>query len=116
MDKNQRKRARRGRRKRGVRKRVFGTPDRPRLTVFRSNKHIYAQAIDDVSGHTLASAGTAGMDKTATVDSARAVGATLAENARSAGIQSVRFDRSGYKYHGRVRALADAAREGGLQF
>lgn len=102
-----------------VRKKVAGTSERPRLNVFRSAAHIYAQVIDDTAGHTLASASdldkalaTAG-DKTAR---AAAVGRLVAERAKSAGIEAVVFDRGGYKYHGRVRALAEAAREAGLRF
>jgi large subunit ribosomal protein L18 len=96
--------------------------DRCRLSVFRSNKQIYAQVIDDRAGHTLAAAST--MDKTlretlksgGTADAARAVGALLAERARAAGVTRVVFDRGQYLYHGRVKALAEAAREGGLEF
>ena len=105
-----------------VRKRVVGTPERPRLNVFRSLSHIYAQVIDDSQGHTLVSASTIdpevevqlrGLTKT---EQASVVGKVLAERALSQGISSVVFDRGGYAYHGRVRALADAAREGGLEF
>ncbi|MBI1385869.1 MAG: 50S ribosomal protein L18 [Rhizobiales bacterium] len=96
--------------------------DRPRLSVFRSSKHIYAQVIDDVSGRTLAAASTlekglrASLKTGADVAAAGAVGKLLAERAKSAGVSSVVFDRGSYKYHGRVKALADAAREGGLEF
>jgi large subunit ribosomal protein L18 len=111
------RRASRLRRHARVRKRVSGTPERPRLCVFRSNRHIYAQLVDDVNGRTLAAAGslkaTGAGDKTAV---ARQVGADLATRAKAAGISTVVFDRSGYKFHGRVKALADAAREGGLDF
>ncbi len=116
------KRLRRLRRHRRVRKRVFGTPERPRLNVFRSLKHIYAQIIDDERGHTLVAASTLepeirerikGMTKT---EQAAVVGRTLAHRALAAGITAVVFDRGGYKYHGRVKALAEAAREGGLIF
>jgi len=112
----------RQRRHRRLRKQVVGTPERPRLNVFRSLRHIYAQIIDDERGHTLAAASTvepevrdqiAGMDKTA---QAGAVGQVLAQRAREAGITKVVFDRGGYRYHGRVKALAEAAREGGLAF
>jgi large subunit ribosomal protein L18 len=95
---------------------------RPRLSVFRSSKHIYAQIIDDASGKTLAAAGTVEKDvrgslKTgADVDAATAVGKLIAERARAAGCEHVVFDRGGYRYHGRVKALAEAAREGGLSF
>lgn len=112
------KRVRHQRRKTGVRKRLVGTIERPRLTVFRSLTHIYAQLIDDISGKTLASANSAqaGMSNGGNVEGAKAVGAKLAESAKAAGVTTVAFDRNGFKYHGRVRALADAAREGGLQF
>jgi large subunit ribosomal protein L18 len=103
-----------------VRKRVTGTPIRPRLVVSRSARHIYAQVIDDVAGHTVASASTldAGLrgaegDKSAR---AREVGKLVAERARAAGVDAVVFDRGGRAYHGRIAALADAAREGGLDF
>jgi large subunit ribosomal protein L18 len=103
-----------------VRKKVSGTPSRPRLVVTRSSRHITAQVVDDLAGHTLASAstldpslrGTEG-DKTA---KAKAVGALVAERAAAAGITTVVFDRGGNRYHGRIAALADAAREGGLEF
>lgn len=117
-----RKRIQRERRHRRVRKRVTGTAERPRLNVFRSLKHIYAQIIDDERGHTLVAASTvepkvrdqiAGMTKTA---QAGAVGRVLAQRAHTTGITKVVFDRGGYKYHGRVKALAEAAREGGLAF
>lgn len=116
MEKNKAKTARRMRRKRGLRKRLFGTPAQPRLTVYRSNQNIYAQIIDDVAGATLASASSIQQDKGSNVDAARAVGKALAEKAIAAGIQQVQFDRNGYRYHGRIKALADAAREGGLKF
>src|SRR3954470_23063015 len=103
-----------------VRKKVQGTPQRPRLVVTRSTKHMFAQIIDDLAGHTLASASTlddtlrtAEGDKTA---KARKVGELLAERAREAGISSVVFDRAGHRYHGRIAALADGARESGLEF
>jgi len=105
-----------------VRKVVSGTPERPRLNVFRSLSEIYAQVIDDEAGHTLVSASTIdqtlrpnmkGLKKT---EQARLVGLALAERAREKGIQEVVFDRGGYRYIGRVKALADAAREGGLEF
>jgi large subunit ribosomal protein L18 len=118
MDIAKAKRAARLRRHRRVRRRVAGTAERPRLAVFRSNRQIYAQLIDDRSGHTLAAAGSltdqgGEGDKKA---AARRVGAELASKARSAGITSVVFDRGGYQFQGRVRALAEAAREGGLDF
>lgn len=105
-----------------VRKRVFGTPERPRLNVFRSLTEIYAQVIDDESGVTMVSASTVDRDlrkefsgKTKT-EQAKQVGEALAKRAKSAGIKQVVFDRSGYRYIGRVKALADGARDGGLQF
>lgn len=112
----------RQKRHRRIRKRVFGTPARPRLNVFRSLKHIYAQIIDDERGHTLVAVSTldpelqsrlTGMKKT---EQARLVGEVLAKRALGQKIQQVVFDRGGYLYHGRVRALADGARAGGLQF
>ena len=104
-------------RHRRVRKKVIGTPERPRLAVFRSNRHIYAQVIDDVSGRTLAASSTlievSGEDPTS---KAKAVGADVAAKAKEAGVTSVTFDRGGFIYHGRVQAVAEGAREGGLQF
>jgi large subunit ribosomal protein L18 len=111
--------AARQRRHRRVRKKVSGTPERPRLTVFRSNRHVYAQLIDDERGRTVASASTkeAGVGATgnATKEAAKSVGTRLAERARDAGVESVVFDRSGYRYHGQVAAVADGAREAGLK-
>ena len=110
------------RRKHGVRKKVSGTPDRPRLAVFRSNKHIYAQIIDDIAGATLVSASTTSKglkEQTAKVNgvqAAQAVGEAIAKEAFGVGIKCVCFDRSSYRYHGRVKALADAARKAGLAF
>ena len=110
---------RKARVRRAIRKAANG---RPRLSVFRSSKQIYAQVIDDVRGHTVASASTLEADlkgklKTgATIDAAKEVGKLVAERAVKAGVKQVVFDRSGYLYHGRVKALADAAREGGLDF
>ena len=110
---------RRERIKRRVRKTISGTAQRPRLTVFRSNKQIYAQLIDDVSGITIASAESlkdeAGQ-KINKTEQAKLVGKKIAENASKAGISDVVFDRNGYLYHGRVKALADSAREAGLKF
>ena len=102
-----------------VRGKISGTPERPRLSVFRSNANIYAQIIDDVSGVTLASAST--LDKefdgaAGNVEAAKKVGKAVAERAKAKGIDTVVFDRSGYIYHGRVAALAEGAREGGLEF
>lgn len=98
-----------------VRKKVNGTAERPRLNVFRSNKAIYCQIVDDTKGHTLAAAGSYGLTGTKT-EQAIEVGKLIAEKAKAAGIEAVVFDRGGYLYHGRVKALADGAREGGLKF
>ncbi len=120
MAKNERQA--RERRHRRVRVRVNGTPERPRLNVYRSLEHIYAQVIDDVAGHTLVSASTldaevkqaiGGKRKT---EAAKIVGQIIAARAKNAGISAVVFDRGGNRYHGRVKALADGAREGGLDF
>jgi large subunit ribosomal protein L18 len=122
MDKNKAKAIQRLRRRRRVRKKIVGTPERPRLSVFRSSKHIYAQLIDDLTGTTLASASSRvpgvreGMPYGGNVKAAQVVGKALAEAAKAKGIGKVAFDRGHYKYHGRVKALAEAAREGGLQF
>lgn len=103
--------------KRGVRSKISGTPERPRLTVFRSNKQIYAQVIDDTTGKTLAAASSLKMeDKLTKKEMAAKVGELIAKSAQEAGIQAVVFDRNGYLYHGRVKELADAARNGGLKF
>jgi len=118
----QKKTAARERRHRRVRGKVEGTAQRPRLNIFRSLDNIYAQVIDDVAGHTLASAST--VDKEAAkqvegknkVEAAKIVGKLLGERAKSAGIDTVVFDRGGYRYHGRVAALAEGAREAGLEF
>jgi large subunit ribosomal protein L18 len=110
------------RRRRHVRRKIVGTVERPRLTVFRSSKHIYAQLIDDLNGRTLAAASSNSSDlrKDVTyggnVKAAKAVGKRLAEVAKERGITKAAFDRGHYRYHGRIKALADAAREGGLQF
>jgi large subunit ribosomal protein L18 len=110
----------RARRHRRVRKRVTGTAERPRLAVFRSNKHISAQVIDDVGGRTLASATTVESSiKTSgggNKGAATTVGTLVAERAKAAGVSQVVFDRGGFRYHGRVAALAEAAREAGLEF
>jgi large subunit ribosomal protein L18 len=106
------------RRHRRVRKKVRGTAARPRLAVFRSNKHIYAQVIDDVDGATLASASTVEKSfdgATSTVDAAKKVGKLVGERAKGAGVDTVVFDRGGNRYHGRVAGVADGAREAGLQ-
>ena len=110
---------RRAKIKRRIRKKVFGTSSIPRLSVFRSNKQIYAQIIDDTTGKTLASAGSLKHEeaqKAAKLEQAAMVGKMIAENATKAGIQAVVFDRNGYLYHGRVKSLADSARESGLKF
>jgi large subunit ribosomal protein L18 len=104
------------RRKKHIRKIVHGTAERPRLTVFRSAKHIYAQVIDDDAGKTIASASSLKADNGGNKDGAKAVGAALAEKALAAKVEQVVFDRNGYLYHGRVAALADGAREAGLKF
>jgi large subunit ribosomal protein L18 len=110
----------RQRRHRRVRKKVSGTAERPRLAVFRSNKHIYAQVIDDVAGRTIAAASTEDEslkgDSGGNVDAATKVGSLVATRAKAAGVEKVVFDRGGFRYHGRVAALADAARAGGLEF
>jgi large subunit ribosomal protein L18 len=110
------------RRRQHVRRRIVGTTERPRLTVFRSSKHIYAQLIDDLAGRTLAAASSLSpevhkdLPYGGNVKAAKAVGKRLAEVAKEKGIQKAAFDRGHYRYHGRIKALADAAREGGLQF
>jgi len=117
------------RRKKRVRKKIFGYPERPRVSVFRSHKHIYAQIINDVEGHTLVALSSLSPEVRTKVeelkskgeikgkvDVARLVGRMLAEKAKEKGINKVVFDRGGYKYHGRVKALAEGLREGGLEF
>jgi len=110
------------RRKYNVRKRVSGTPDRPRLSVFRSNRHIYAQIIDDVAGATLVSASTSikglreQLPRAGNIKAAQIVGEAVAKQALGVGIKCVCFDRNRYKYHGRVKALTEAARKAGLVF
>ena len=105
-----------------IRKHVNGTAERPRMVVFRSNKHIYVQVIDDVQGKTLAAAASNDKQLAADckgkngIDTAALVGKAIAERAKAAGIAQVAFDRGGYLFHGRVKSLADAAREGGLEF
>ena len=121
-DKNQKKAVRLQRRKWRVRASVSGTAERPRLSVFRSDKHIYAQLIDDVAGKTLAAAGSTSQEvrgelkNGGNIAAAKLVGKAIAEKAKSAGIAAAAFDRGGRMYHGRVKALADAAREAGLKF
>ena len=118
MDKNKQKTLRRTRRKTGIRKRVYGTAESPRLSIFRSSKHVYAQVIDDATGKTLAAASSVAdkLEKGGNIEAAAAVGKSIAEKAKTAGVQVVAFDRNGFRYHGRVKAFADAAREGGLKF
>ncbi|NNE47855.1 MAG: 50S ribosomal protein L18 [Rhodothermales bacterium] len=113
-----RKAERRARVKKGIRRRISGTAERPRLSVFRSSRHIYAQLIDDINGRTLAAASTHDdeVEGKSPVERAAAVGKLLVQRASEAGLSAAVFDRNGYKYHGRVRALADGAREGGLKF
>ncbi|MCP4963210.1 MAG: 50S ribosomal protein L18 [Actinomycetia bacterium] len=118
MSNNQHARARRHTR---VRKKIVGTPQRPRLAIFRSNRHVVAQIIDDLNGRTLASASTHEADigsggYTGNKDAASRVGDLIAKRASAVGVSRVVFDRGGNKYHGRVAAMADAAREGGLEF
>lgn len=105
------------RRHRRVRKKVAGTPERPRLAVYRSNRHIYAQVIDDFEGRTIASASTVGdaaVKGDSPKDRAKAVGMAVAEKAKQAGVDKVTFDRGGFRYHGNVAAVAEGARDGGL--
>jgi large subunit ribosomal protein L18 len=120
MDRQKVKQLRRRRRVSSIRRRVQGHPSQPRLVVYRSLKHMYVQVIDDLAGKTLASASTRDRsltaDKTGNVEAAQAVGKLIAERAKEQGISAVTFDRAGFRYHGRVKALADAAREGGLKF
>jgi large subunit ribosomal protein L18 len=108
------------RRKRSIRKKVVGTSDRPRLTVFRSAKHIYAQVVNDADGQTVVAVSTLAKElreqKSPKLEAAKAVGAAIAKACQDKGVTSVVFDRNGFMYHGRVRALADAAREAGLSF
>ena len=107
----------RGRRHRRVRVKVTGTAQRPRLSVYRSLHHVYAQLIDDESGRTMAAASTVQLKSARKdVDAAAAVGRAIAEQAKTAGVGTAVFDRGGFLYHGRVKALADAAREAGLEF
>jgi large subunit ribosomal protein L18 len=121
-DKQREKALRLQRRKWSVRNSLSGTSERPRLSVFRSDKHIYAQVIDDLAGRTLVSASSTLADvrgelkNGGNIAAAKLVGRAIAERAKAAGITQVAFDRGGRKYHGRVKALADAAREGGLKF
>jgi large subunit ribosomal protein L18 len=122
-DKNKLNAKRLLRRKRSIRKSLFGSVERPRLTVFRSDKHIYAQIVDDYAGKTLAAAASTSAEirgpelkNGGNVAAAKKVGLAIAQRAKEAGVTAVAFDRSGRRYHGRIKALADAAREGGLKF
>ncbi len=122
-DKNKAKQQRLERRKWSLRSRLSGSAERPRLSVFRSDKHIYAQVIDDLSGKTLVAVASTSADvrgadlkNGGNIAAAKAIGKAIAERAKAAGITKVAFDRGGRQYHGRIKALADAAREGGLQF
>jgi large subunit ribosomal protein L18 len=99
-----------------VRNKISGTPERPRLVVFRSLKHIYAQLVDDTAQRTLATVSDLGIEQGKKGERASEVGKLIAERAKSAGITRVVFDRAGYRYHGRIKAVADGAREGGLEF
>ncbi|MBS0191479.1 MAG: 50S ribosomal protein L18 [Phycisphaerales bacterium] len=120
MNKQVNKQIRRARRRIGIRKRISGTATHPRLSIYKSLNHMYAQIIDDLSGRTLAAASTTDKslkaDKTGNAKAAEAVGTLLAERAKGKGVTTVVFDRSGFRYHGRVKALADAARKAGLKF
>jgi large subunit ribosomal protein L18 len=111
-------RERRERIKAGVRKRISGTSERPRLSVFRSNRGLYVQIIDDINGVTVAAASTTELGEKAklNIENSKNVGKKIAEKAIASGIQSIVFDRNGYLYHGNIKALAEGAREGGLKF
>ena len=121
-DKNKAKQMRLERRKWSLRSRLTGTSERPRLSVFRSDKHIYAQVIDDLAGKTLAAVASTVTDARGdqknggNIAAAKAIGRAIAEKAKAAGVTQVAFDRGGRQYHGRIKALAEAAREGGLKF
>ena len=120
MNKNVGKQVRRSRRRIGIRKRISGTATRPRLSIYKSLNHIYAQVIDDLDGKTLAAASTQDkgvtLEKTGNSAAATVVGEAIAKKAKAAGVTDVVFDRGGFKYHGRVKALGEAARKGGLKF
>jgi len=108
---------RRAKIKMGIRKKIRGTAERPRLTVFRSNRGIYAQLIDDIKGVTIASASSLELGKkSVNVENSKSVGKKLAEKAVASGVEAIVFDRNGYLYHGNIKAFADGAREGGLKF
>lgn len=120
MNKNVSKQVRRSRRRVGLRKRISGTTEQPRLAVYKSLNHMYAQVIDDLQGKTLVAASTTDkglkLEKTGNASAAASVGKLLAERAKKAGVSKVVFDRGGFKFHGRIKALADAARKEGLKF
>ena len=99
-----------------IRKKVNGTAERPRMSVFRSNKQIYVQLINDLTGQTLCAASSLGMETMPKIQQAEKVGELIAQKAQAAGVETVVFDRNGYLYHGRVKAIAEAARKGGLKF
>ncbi|MEQ8850735.1 MAG: 50S ribosomal protein L18 [Phycisphaerales bacterium] len=119
MNKQKLKNVRRNRRRIGIRKRIIGEPGRPRVAVFRSLNHFYAQVIDDMDGRTICAASSLdkglGLSNTGNCDAAAAVGKAIAEKASAAGVASAVLDRGGFRYHGRVKAFADAAREAGLK-
>lgn len=103
--------------KQGIRRKIRGTAEKPRVSVYKSNKAIYAQLVDDLKGHTIVAASSKELaDKTVNADLSKEMGKKLAEKAKSAGIEEAVFDRNGYLYHGRVKAVAEGAREGGLKF
>lgn len=103
--------------RRGIRNKIVGTSERPRLSVFKSNKAVYAQLVDDSKGHTVVAANSTELGaKLNNIDNSKEVGAKLAERAKAAGVETILFDRSGYQYHGKIKALAEGAREGGLKF
>lgn len=103
--------------RRGIRNKIVGTSERPRLSVFKSNKAVYAQLVDDSKGHTVVAANSIELGaKLNNIDNSKEVGAKLAERAKAAGVETILFDRSGYQYHGKIKALAEGAREGGLKF
>ncbi len=119
MAQTEKKLERRRRIKKSIRKNIVGTAERPRLSVYRSNKQIYAQIVDDLAGKTLVASGSlknADAQKVAKIEQAKLVGADIAQKAKDAGITEVVFDRNGYLYHGRVKSFAESAREGGLKF
>lgn len=121
MDKNRWKQTKRARRRIGIRKRIFGTAEKPRLSIYKSLNHMYAQVINDLEGKTIAACSTKDGDlklgkTTGNSAAAAAVGEQLAKRASTAGVSEVVFDRGGFRFHGRVKALADAARKGGLKF